>query len=96
MYVIVYECICGTIGLTFRSGVTVDCTWNKLRMDAGTYWLNLYTMLSRATSLKNLFLFMAQGPKTYKDNSRGVKINVRRNINVKARSTTSSTLATQY
>ena len=55
-----------SLGLTFKSGVFVDCTWVKQRMDAGVYWLNLYTMLSRATALENLLLF--NPPKTREDN----------------------------
>ena len=35
-------------------------------MDASVYWLNLYTMLSRATALENLLLF--NPPKTREDN----------------------------
>jgi hypothetical protein len=47
-----------TQGLTLKKGVILDCS--KLsRMDADAWWLNLYVMLSRATSLQNLLLFNA-------------------------------------
>ena len=55
------------LGLTFKSGVFVDCTWVKNRMDDGVFWLNLYTMLSRATALQNLLLWNA--PTTKEDNA---------------------------
>jgi hypothetical protein len=55
-----------SLGLTFKRGVFVDCTWVKQRMDASVYWLNLYTMLSRATALENLLLLNT--PKMREDN----------------------------
>ena len=46
------------VHLCFKSGVTIDMT-KMQRTDPESWWLNLYVMLSRATSLKHILLFNA-------------------------------------
>ena len=45
-------------GRTFKSGVTIDMT-KMQRTDPESWWLNLYVVLSRATSLKHILPFNA-------------------------------------
>ena len=59
-------------GMTLRKGVIIDCarrTEGKVKVDDDKWWLDLYVMLSRATTLNNLLLlrapeaeFLLQGP----------------------------------
>ena len=59
-------------GQTYEQGVVIDCAKRELgthKTDLNDYWLHMYVMLSRATSLRNIILlrapdasFLLQGP----------------------------------
>lgn len=52
-------------GKTLKGGVIIDCARREdgpHPMDDGTWWLHLYVMLSRATTLDDLLLLRAPGP----------------------------------
>ena len=52
-------------GKTLKGGVLIDCARREdgqHPMDDDTWWLHLYVMLSRATTLDDILLLRAPGP----------------------------------